>query len=430
MLSATVPAAFLNPPAFLLLGPVAPPAISGSVEFQPATNVSPSVTTPQVGNLLGSALENVQTLGELAGTVVSDPDITNSLRIDLASLTAAINQVVNDEGNGSAGAGSTVQIGVTSTANPEVAGAINALLANVANELQSIDTTAGAVGTNSGDSLANPVTAGLSQINNVVVGLNLLISGASGGTGTDLPGLENNLAGNELTALGAINGLTTAFGQAPGTTTTDFENTAESLGTFINSTAQSVNAVVPNVAATVLNPLNPLSSGQPLALTTAGTSFLQDFNGFAVNPLTNQPLALTSAGTSPLQDVNGFAVNPSVSQSVAQLATTGTNPVQDVNDLTANPLTGPSLTLPSTTIVAGNELQTVGVPAALANPFNTAGNEVATVGVPADFSNNPLNEASDIAQAQLIDTEFDNPNLDSADYVDQTADIVVASLDE
>ena len=210
---------------------------SNAVELQPASNVASSVVAPQVGSLLTGALQNVQTLGQIAGSVANDPQIASSLTLDLASLTSAINDVLNNVGNSAAAATLPVLINVTSSANPAAAALLNSLLTNVTDELQSIGTVAAGIGTSVSNTLASPLGASLSQIDNVVAGLDLLISGANDGLTADLPDLENNLAGNEVAALGQLNSEASVFDQVPTTVTTDLTTTAELLGSFLNSTA-------------------------------------------------------------------------------------------------------------------------------------------------------------------------------------------------
>lgn len=450
MLSAAASTAFSRLPDFVVLGPPAPPGIvdsvshqaassvparvagqesrvlpnpfaslvlttvpvsSGTFQLQPTSQVSTSVMIPQTGDLLSSALQDLQAIGQLAEAVASDPEITGSMTTDVASLIGAVNQVVNNVGNGSLDAGAAIQIGVTSTANPQAAAVLNSLLTDVANDLQSLNVTADNVGTAVSGTLSDPIRAGLSQINNVLVGLDLLTGGASGGVGGGLLQLENSFAENELVAASEINGLLqTAFGQAPSlvidglaindptinglpvngltindllSTTNNLETTAGSVG-LISAAAQNVTGV-PDVAVAAL--------GQPLALTTAGTSPLQDVNGLAVDPFASQSLALATAGTTSLQDVNDQALNPFASQPLA-LTTAGTTSLQDVNDQAVN-------------------------------PFAVASGEFETVGVPTDLSNSLLTDT------QSISTDLSNLDAGDSTYVDQTVDTtLITSLGE
>lgn len=373
----------------------------GPIQLQPTNNVSASVTAPQISSLLNNTLQNVQSMGQLAGAVVSDPAITSGLRADLASLSTAIHQIADNVGNSSLAANLMVQIGVTSTSNPQTAALLNSLLTNVAGDLQAIGSAAEDVGTSVSDTLSNPLSTGLAQVGNVVAGLNFLISGASGGMGVDLAELQSSLAGNASLAASELNSLTGALGPATSTVTTGFENSTASLGSFVTSTIQNVNGELQNVNATI----SSVPLAQPGALVTAGTSALQDVGGVAMNPLASQPVALITAGTSPLQDVGGMAVNPLLAQPVA-LTTAGTSPLQDVAGVAVNPqLIQP---VPLTTVITaeGGEFQTTSLPSnqspALLNEEETI--QSSATGSVSDFLDT-VNQAVDAVLAeQPLDT--------------------------
>ncbi len=146
-----------------------------------ATSGAPAgVDAMPVDGLLKDIAHNVQTLLRTVGSSAGDPGLVSSLKTDLASLTDCIERIVTNLGTAAAGASLTMQTSVASTTDPQAAAVLQAVLSKMADDLQSINTVVGGLGSSIGRSLGNQIAGSLSQIGTVLSRVNVAVSGTIG----------------------------------------------------------------------------------------------------------------------------------------------------------------------------------------------------------------------------------------------------------